>query len=190
MGFPVSIFFPLRWTTIKSPRPGSANLSRSLSRGGDIGLARLAGGANSGLTDSSRRFSSGEGCLFVGSWVVVMCAVDVIDSRESVRFSRDEMEDDGPTGWRAATANPKSLAAIASVPRYVCRCAKRLIGGSMTRLVNPTIGEDAEWNTYPLDTLQLYVSRATVQPRDRQIDIHNVPTFPKVAELAQRKTSG
>ena len=68
--------------------------------------------------ESSLCLSSGDTCL-LGGWLGGTC---IRDCKDSVRFSREDAA-------TADMANPRTLVAMASLPRYVALC-KCLIGGS------------------------------------------------------------
>ena len=80
-------------------------------------------------SESSFHLRSGDDYL-LGPWLQ---GTYIRDCKDSMHFSRADAATADMAllaGWRPAMANPRSLAAIASVPRYVWRCAKRLMGGS------------------------------------------------------------
>ncbi len=121
------------------------------------------------VRDSSRlRCSGGDAArLFCTCCVVegAATAPEVLpceETRSEVDVSVRARVDPAPDGCaRRAIAKPRSRSAMASVPRYMCRCARRLIGGSVQVSRNGTSITLARLKkTYQKYTPPPYVSRA------------------------------
>lgn len=147
IGFSSSFSFSFSFSTFLNPP------SRSLSQDGDPclrlvshlsprslvgdpGLCRFVGGPWSlGRSSPRLRGSGEEGRLpeLPKEWLCEEDAFDTMDCNVSVRPRPcpPERVDDPPLLLRLLKLKPRSRTAIASVPRYLWRSAKRLIGGSV-----------------------------------------------------------